>query len=259
VTVKVGFRAKWIQSSSTWVQLLTFGCVVAALLVIGARVPPARLPSTWWVTDYLKIAGLQIFLGAAWCSLGAFVLRFVPRFRAERGEHLLYAVTLGVIGFTLLMYACGALGLFSPTLAIVLPAALLTLGLPDLHKLLRPTERATQAVASSPLVRLAQAFGYIGLFLVVLQSATPHSIHHDAAWSHLTIAEDYAREGRLVPFFGFTPKNLPHLSSILYTWAFLVPGLPHPALHWICAQWIELQLLVWSFRRGCVAAGETKR
>lgn len=224
---------------------MTLACALAVFGVIWERVPRERLPTTWWVADYLKIALYQLFLGAAWCSVGAFILRFIPDFYCGRRERILYAVTLGVVAFTLLMYAAGALGLFSASFAIALPVIMIALGLRELLVLLRPRWSAPRQDAGA-FTNLLRAFGYIGLFLVVLQSATPDSIHHDAAWSHLTVAEDYAREGRLVPFPGFSPKNLPHLSSLLYTWAFLVPGLEHPALRWLCAQWIELQLLVFT-------------
>lgn len=243
VAGKVLHSFRWLKTNSFWVQLLSLICAVGAGVAVWYLVPPERLPTTWWITDYLKIALYQAFLGTAWCSLGAFTLRFFPRIDCGTRERLLYAVTLGVIGFALFIYLAGALALLSPTFAIVLPSALIAVGLGDLHHLLRPRRADSRDYEARPLVKCIRAFGCVALFLVILQSATPASIHFDASWSHLTIAEDYAREGRIVPFFGFTPKNLPHLSSVLYTWAFLVPGLGHPALHWLCAQWVELQLL----------------
>lgn len=243
VTGKVRRAYRRLGASGVGVQLAALGCVLAAAIALWVLLPEGRRPTSWWITDYAKIVFYQVFLGTAWCSGGAFLLRFFSTPECGKRERLLYAVTLGVVVFTLLMYAAGALGLFGPELSLALPGLMILIGLGDLHLLVAPRNERRQFGGSGALLWCVRVFGYVGIFLVVLQSATPHSIHHDAAWSHLPIAEDYAREGRLVPFFGFTPKNLPHLSSLLYTWAFLVPGLGHPALAWLCAQWIELQLL----------------
>lgn len=238
---KVCYGLKKLGGARVWIQSMGIVCAVGAAVALGLIPPEGTRPSSWWIVDYAKIIGYQVLVGVAWCSAGAFLLRYLPTAGCARRERLLYAVTLGVVAFTLLIYAAGALALLSPGLALLLPGLMILIGLGDLYRLLRPSRGEANA-KDGPLIQLIRAFGYIGLFLVVLQSATPNSIHYDGTWSHLTIAEDYAREGRLVPFFGSIAKNLPHLASMLYTWAFLVPGLGHPALHWLCAQWMELQL-----------------
>jgi len=224
-----------------WFQSVGVLCVLAAAIALGTVPAEAKRLSSWWIVDYAKIVGYQVFLGLAWCSAGAFLLRWFPTAGCARRERALYAVTLGVVAFALLLYVAGALELFSAKLSLLLPGVMILIGLRDLCNLLR-SGRGERGARDSALHHTVRAFGYIAAFLVVLQSATPDSIHYDGTWSHLTIAEDYAREGKLVPFFGFTAKNLPHFASVLYTWAYLVPGLGHPALHWLCAQWIELQL-----------------
>lgn len=45
---------------------------------------------------------------------------------------------------------------------------------------------------------------------------------------HVVIAQDYAREGHLVPFVGDWQPNVPHLASFVFTWGFIVPGLALP-------------------------------
>ncbi len=240
-TGKIRSSFKELGKSAIWLQGVGVVSVVLAAVALGIIPPESRRPINWWIVDYAKIVGYQALLGLAWCSAGAFLLRFLPTPGCGRRERLLYAVTLGVVAFALLLYVAGTLRLFGPVLALLMPGLMILLGLGDLIRLLRSSRREEKG-GESVLLHFVRAFGYIGIFLVVLQSATPNSIHYDGTWTHLTIAEDYAREGGLVPFFGSIAKNLPHLASILYTWAFMVPGLGHPALHWLCAQWLELQI-----------------
>jgi hypothetical protein len=79
-----------------------------------------------------------------------------------------------------------------------------------------------------------------------LEALTPDSVNYDAAWSHLVVAQDYAREGRIVPFVANWPASLPHLASIFYTWGFLVPGLGRGAPRWMMALHTEFAFLIWT-------------
>jgi hypothetical protein len=59
------------------------------------------------------------------------------------------------------------------------------------------------------------------------------------------IAEDYARHGRIIPFPGNYHGGLPHLASLLYTWAYLVPGL-ELAERWMLVLHIEFAIVLWT-------------
>jgi len=72
---------------------------------------------------------------------------------------------------------------------------------------------------------------------------TPDTILVDASMVHMKIAEDYARIGRLIPFPANYHTCVPYLASLLYTWAFMVPGL-HQAQHWMLALHVEFGLFV---------------
>ena len=60
------------------------------------------------------------------------------------------------------------------------------------------------------------------------------------------IAQDYAREGRIVAFPGGWNMNPPHLASVFDTLAFMVPGLDLPQLRWMMALHGEFVVVVWT-------------
>src|SRR5205823_946597 len=103
-----------------------------------------------------------------------------------------------------------------------------------------------------PIGSAVIAFGVLCLGLLYLQCLTPEGISYDARWYHLPIAQDYAREGRIVPFPADYPRCYPHLSSLIHTWGFLVPGLSAP-LRWMLALHSEFCLFLWTLAG--VAAG----
>ena len=54
----------------------------------------------------------------------------------------------------------------------------------------------------------------LALGLLYLGSFSPDAVGYDAAWYHLVIAQDYAREGRIVSYMGDWAKNLPQLGQL---------------------------------------------
>ncbi len=96
----------------------------------------------------------------------------------------------------------------------------------------------------SGLPLVATAVGLLLLGVLYLGAMSPDAINYDASWNHLVIAQDYAREGRIVAFPGDWNKNLPHLGSVLNTWSFLVPGLDQPALRWMTALHTEFVVFI---------------
>lgn len=229
--------------------LLTAPVALAMAAIFAVALNQSHPIRTWLVWDYLQIAAWQSLLCLACTSLGQLLLAKVFRVSFPVAEQWVMSMTLGVVGFVVLMYLGGALHLYGRAFGVGLPLAMIVAGR-------RATRTEFRRSLGEPLLaglnsqawltRLALGFGVFGATLLYLQCATPDSIHYDATWSHLVIAEDYAREGGIVPFIAETPKNLPHLSSILYTWDFLVPGFTHPAQRWLMAQHTEFLLLVWT-------------
>lgn len=242
----------WVKSARLWRSVLSLLLCLGVLFFVPEAVVLAHPIGQWLLWDYLMIWVWQSFLCAACLSTGALIVTKCLKLDfafSERcsAEYCVVSMATGVVFFVLAMYVGGALRWFGPAFAVLLPFCMLVPALMRPVRLWRVLNVVlSQSRTRSMMSRLAWLFGVCAALLLYLQTATPDAIAYDASWSHLTVAEDYAREGRIIPFETNTPKNLPHLSSILYTWSFLLPGLRHPVLHWMSAQHTEVLLFGWT-------------
>jgi hypothetical protein len=146
-------------------------------------------------------------------------------------DRSVFALALGVLIFALGLYIAGLFGLLAGWFFFAWPAALLLAGGRALleesrrwAKHLRPF-RARSVLPQSFAQALAALALVGGTAVFYLQVLAPSGISFDARWYHLPIAESYAASGRIRPFpEGWYLGAYPHLSSLLYTWAFLAPG-----------------------------------
>jgi len=234
----------WAIARRAWLFFVIVGVFVVSCAYLAARFPERQ----WVILEFAKIWAWQAVFSAAALSAGHLLLTTWLRIAVPRWDHLVFAMAIGTVVFGLGVFAAGALGWLNETFAVVLPAVLVAAGLPKTWPALgRLAARMRQPVSTSgPLTPLVQGFGVVAAALVYLQCMTPDAINYDAAWCHMVVAQDYAREGRIVPFLAEAAKNLPHFHSILYTWGFLVPGFSDPALDWMMAQHLEFVLLLWT-------------
>lgn len=233
--------------------------LTAVVLLLGAAYFLHRIEShyplgEWLLWDLLSLAGYVALFSLACLSTGLRVLEGVLRVRGMSPiERSTCAIALGVLVFVLGMYAGGALGLYDSRFALALPVAMTALGGRPAARLLFALIGELRAqVAAGWLSRLTHVYGAVCLLVLYLQSMTPESLNYDATWYHVGIAQDYAREGRLVPFFADYNRAVPHLASLIYTWCYLVPGLEVP-LKWMLILHCELGLFLWTLV-GVVAA-----
>jgi len=236
------------------------GLVALAALGVSIQWLDERTPvSTWLAWSLLTIWGWQLVLAASMVLVGhAVVVGWLGVRPRSLAETLAFAVPVGALAFALGIFVAGFLGWLRPWFAVAWPLALVLLAqksdrtrplaLRDWLHRYRPRSRAIELFSL-----LATGFGLIAVGLAYLQNFSPDSITFDAAWTHLTIAQDYAREGRIVPFLADWPKNLPHLGSIINTWSFLVPGLKLPAAKYMMALHTEFVFMLWTLV--AVAAG----
>ena len=78
---------------------------------------------------------------------------------------------------------------------------------------------------SPPFEHAIFLFGALGVVALYLNLLTPSNIGYDTRWYHLPIAERYAATGTISRFSeGWFAGALPHFASLLYTWAFMIPG-----------------------------------
>jgi len=216
------------------------GALGVGAAVFLARWLNARQPLRSWL--FLQLAAIwlwQAYLAAGCARVGYRVAnRLLPPQGWTPLEKLAVGYPAGVVIAVLGIYLAGFAHLLRPAVAVVLPGVLLAIGAPPIAR----AWRAARAAGNDPLrvslsgfPLIATAVGLLLLGVVYLGAMSPDAINYDAAWNHLVIAQDYAREGRIVGFPGDWNKDLPHLGSVLNTWSFLVPGFDLPALRWMMA------------------------
>ena len=223
----------------------------AGVFVLARTLNEHYAIKAWLVWRLLPIWGYAILFNASCVSFGAFLLR---RLLGERElpalERLLQSMMLGLTAFVLGLYAEGFLGLFKPWAAILLPLAFIALGEADGRALLGELF-AWRAALPAPkrfervLGGAAIVFGCAALVFLYLEALNVSAINYDATWYHFPIAQDYARVGRIIAFPGENHRAFPHLTSMLHTWALLVPGLPILQQHWMLSLHLEFTIVVW--------------
>jgi len=227
------------------------GLIGIAASIFLARFFGKSLPvSTWFVFDLATIWGWQVYLNLA-CAVGGYpvVKRLLPPDRTPV-ETAAVCFPVGVVIFVVAMYVGGYLHLFSPAFAVALPAVMIVAGA---RPVLAAWRQARAADAGAPTVRIGGLLplaitvgGILAVGVIYMGAMAPDVISYDATWNHLVIAQDYAREGRIVSFPADWNRNFPHLGSVLNTWAFLVPGLRLPQLRWMMAMHDEFSVFVWT-------------
>jgi hypothetical protein len=227
----------------------------ACLLLLSASgvwlyagyVDPVYAIRDWLAWDLLKLWGYLALASLSWLACGNALLRGLGLRDLPLVEHAVVSAALGVVIFTELLYVLGAAHLFRPEVALLLPLGLIALGTRPLVSLVRRYREARRnAPPASAFAALAWAVGGALTLVIYLGVFSPESVNYDASWCHLTIAQDYAREGRIVAFPGDYSKNVPHLASVLHTWGYLVPGLTQPALRWMLALHQEFVVFLWT-------------
>ncbi len=206
-----------------------------------------------WLFLPLVLMSLLAFSFYACLTVGGYALlrRIVPVSELPTAETLLHSMTIGLGLFALTFYLLGALGGLGSAYAVVFPVGMFALGARDLPELwTRFQKRLAEArpsgrLGSWILSRLALGWGAGLLLLLYATSLTPKSFNFDAIWYHIPVAQDYARLGRIVPFYGDNHRAYPQLTSLIHTWALLVPGIKILALRWILMLQLELLSVVW--------------
>lgn len=223
----------WTRVSALREQAARYALPAAILLAIAyfASVIHAHYPIQRWL--FWRYAGywLCCILWSASCiSAGHLALKRLLGRALPLVEHLATSFAVGAFVFFLGMCAGGFLQLYHPVFFIALPLLMLGAGILPLWRHARRAARhlryrARRAPPAPPWTYAALVFGLLGIGMVYFAILTPHNVQYDARWKHLALAEDYAVYGGIRRFpEGWTVETYPHLATILYTWAFLVPG-----------------------------------
>lgn len=144
-------------------------------------------------------------------------------------ERFVSGLAAGLLIFFLGMFLGGLLGLYSTAFFVALPLAMCLAAGRRFYRFAMRCVRHSLAVRrrSTPsLVTTAVAlFGLAGVAMVYFPILNPGNMAADSHWYHLPIAEHYVAQGGIKSFpEGWYQGTLPHLSSLVYAWAFLLPA-----------------------------------
>ena len=179
----------------------------------------------WLFWIYAEIWLCVLAFGAACLCGGDLVVTGLLGWTAPPRERLLVSFAVGVLVFQAGVFVVGLFHGLGAAFFIVWPLALIaTRGVPLVRLVLR-LHRLTAPPQLTWPGGLALLFGLGGLCLVYVNILTPANVAFDARWYHLALAEHYAAAGAITRFpEGWFNGSLPHLASLLYTWAFLIPN-----------------------------------
>jgi hypothetical protein len=244
-------------AGSRHTRWLLVPAALAGVWVYAATLNRSYPIADWLFWDLLPLWVACAAFSAACVSLGALGLRRLWGGTPEWPllETLVQSFSIGLVGFTLAMYGGGALGMYGPVFAIVLMLLMLAAGARALLAVVRDA-RAREPAAeprSRVLAYVLWGAGITCVSLAYLQVMTPDAINYDASWYHLPTAQDYAREGRIVPFYSDYNRAFPHLATFLYAWGAMLPGLSAP-LRWMQALHLEFTCLLWTLAGVAAAA-----
>ncbi len=221
-----------LPSVLSHVRAVAVPVAMALALALFLQQVNRHYPLTKWL--FWRYAGywLASLCFATGClSTGRLVVRAVlGRDRAlPILEDVVTSFAAGVYVFFLATSVAGLAGLLGAPLFFALPTLMVAVGIRPLAKDLASLGQKLRASAHHKTPRswtsvLPWLFGLVGLAMVYVAVLTPENTAFDARWQHIALAEHYAAEGAMRRFpEGWYVGASPHLASVLYTWAFLLP------------------------------------
>jgi hypothetical protein len=206
--------------------LVAFGVLLAATLAFAIAVHRHYPIQHWLFWRYAAYWALSLFFFFACMCAGRWTLRKLCRPCLPATELLPASLATGVVIYFLGTFVAGLCGILGPAFALAWPAVLCLLGARRTSRYLVRLSRVFRSSRDVRPSRLAvAAFGFVGLGMLYVTILTPDNLGFDTQWYHLPIAEHYAAAGRIAPFAeGWFLGTYPRLATVVYTWAFLLPG-----------------------------------
>lgn len=223
---------RWLHSR--WARLARY-VLLLIVLALGTAKLVASVNEHYPVLEWLVWRYSTYFLWSggftlACLSAGHRLQKLLFRRIAPISEHLALSMALGVVVFFLSVFLFGIAHLLHWSFALGMPVVLFASGAWPLFRYTRRLvrgirrQRRKRVSAPSPWRLLVFGFGALSVLLLWFNTIHPENTAYDARWYHLPIAEHYAAQGAITAFAeGWFPGTGPHLASILYTWAFLLP------------------------------------
>jgi len=206
--------------------------VLLALLLGAAGYFASVVHQHYPLDDWLFFRYAGYWLSAlAWLTgvvgVGHVAVERLFRLKLPFHEAIVSALAVGLFAFELTMLAVGALdGFRAPAFGLV-PLVFLAGGMPGVRALVGRgmTLFVRHRPPVSALGLAAIAFGLLALFAIYFAMLTPENVQFDSRWKHMSLAEDWVASGGLRrKDEGWLFASRPHMTSLLYSWAFLLPG-----------------------------------
>jgi hypothetical protein len=174
--------------------------------------------ATYWLCTGVFLAGVL--------GVGQLTLVRLFKLRLPIHEQTVIALALGLFEFELAMLLIGVLQRFHTALFFAVPLAFLVGGLPGIRALTRSWLGVYRHARPrlGPIGLMAAAFGVIVFAMIYFSALTPENVQFDSRWKHMSLAEDWVAWGGLRRREeGWLFSARPHMTSLLYSWAFLLP------------------------------------
>jgi hypothetical protein len=213
-----------VKSAPTWREVGVLSFVFAgavAMLAVAHRHYPVQ---TWLVWRYVVYWSIGLGWLSACASAGSRLVRVLAA-RLPAYDAAVMSLACGILLFFWAMFAAGLVGQMTPAFAVLLPFAMLACGGARPWRALRRLALPSLARVRPTFVGSAAAgMGTLALGMIYLTVSTPENLGFDAQWYHLPIAEHFAAGQHIGRFpEGWYLGAYPHLASVLYAWAFLLP------------------------------------
>ena len=175
--------------------------------------------ATYWVACGVWLAGV----------LGVGHLTVTRGFRLSLplGEATVTALAVGLFEFELAMLLAGVVHAFRAPMFVALPLAFVLGGARSLRSLWRAFRRLLRRQRPSLGVTgaLAIGLGIVVFAMIYFAMLSPENVQFDSRWKHMSLAEDWVAYGGLRRHDeGWLFAARPHITTLLFTWAFLLPG-----------------------------------
>jgi hypothetical protein len=203
--------------------------VILVCLLASAYVLLGHFGKDYPVRDWLFFRYAVAWLGAAVFCFSAFSIGNLAVSLLLRGErvdgHFVLSLSTGVFVFGFVVFLVGLVGWLRPWAFVLVPIVVFLPGARRLYRDARALGLRPKDLEVSGWELAALAAGMVALFLVYVPMLAPENVAYDARWYHLGVAEHYVADGAIRRFpEGPVFATVPQLASMLYTWAFLLPG-----------------------------------
>src|SRR5688572_759989 len=202
--------------------------LLVAALAVFAKVVEPHYPFEHWL--FFRYAGYWICtlacLGGA-IGVGHVTVERLFRLRLPFHEAVVCALAVGLFEFELGMLVVGALNGFRAPTFMLMPLAFLAGGSEGIRSLVARGIRLFRSARppQTALGLLSVGFGLLVLAAIYFAMLSPENVQFDSRWKHMSLAEDWVAHGGLRrKEEGWLFAARPHMTSLLYAWAFLLPG-----------------------------------